>query len=135
MSHVICHMSFVTCHMSCVTFHMSCVTCHFFYFFFFGQSGEAFWWRVCYQRGLPCLVKSPDQYSELVNHYHDQKLHEDMSSGVFLSAVSGALLGSSITTGGSLTAVAHQQFSYVVHYCTTTVAQQQQQYSNVEAVQ
>ena len=21
-----------------------------------GQSGEACWWRVCYQRGLPCLV-------------------------------------------------------------------------------
>ena len=23
---------------------------------FFGQSCEAYWWRVCYQRGLPCLV-------------------------------------------------------------------------------
>ena len=23
---------------------------------FFGQSGEASWWRVCYQRGLPRLV-------------------------------------------------------------------------------
>ena len=21
-----------------------------------GQSGEASWWRACYQRGLPCLV-------------------------------------------------------------------------------
>ena len=34
---------------------MSHVTCHFF-LFFFGQSGEAYWWRVCYQRGLPRLV-------------------------------------------------------------------------------
>ena len=33
--------------------HMSRVTCH---IFFFGQSGEAYWWRVCYQRGLPRLV-------------------------------------------------------------------------------
>ena len=24
--------------------------------FFSGQSGEASWWRACYQRGLPCLV-------------------------------------------------------------------------------
>ena len=39
------------CHMSHVTFHMSHVA-----FFFFGQSGEAYRWRVCYQRGLPRLV-------------------------------------------------------------------------------
>ena len=36
------------------------MTCHmlflFIYLFFFGQSGEAYWWRVCYQRGLPRLV-------------------------------------------------------------------------------
>ena len=54
MSHVMCHVSHVTCH-------VSCVTCHnffylFFYFFIFGQSGEAYRWRVCYQRGLPRLV-------------------------------------------------------------------------------
>ena len=40
-----CHMSRVTCHMS-----------QFFFYFFFGQSGEAYRWRVCYQRGLPRLV-------------------------------------------------------------------------------
>ena len=34
MSHVICHMSY----------------------FFFGPSGEAYLWRVCYQQGLPRLV-------------------------------------------------------------------------------
>ena len=64
MSHVTCHISCVMCHVSCVTFHvsrvichMSHVTCHIFYFiFFFGQSGEAYRWRVCYQRGLPRLV-------------------------------------------------------------------------------
>ena len=27
-----------------------------FFSFFFGQSGEAYRWRVCYQRGLPRLV-------------------------------------------------------------------------------
>ena len=44
-------MSGVTCHMSRVTSHMSHVT----FFIFFGQSCEAFWWRVCYQWGLPRL--------------------------------------------------------------------------------
>ena len=73
---VTCHISRVTCHMSCVTYHLShitCplspVTCHvsyvmchmlqyflFFFSYFFGQSGEASRWRVCYQRGLPRLV-------------------------------------------------------------------------------
>ena len=50
MSHVMCH---VSRHMSHVTCHMSHVT---FFFFFLGQSGEAYRWRVCYQQGLPCLV-------------------------------------------------------------------------------
>ena len=50
MSCVRCHVSHVICHMSGVTCHMS----HLF-LFFFGQSGEAYWWRVCYQRGLPYL--------------------------------------------------------------------------------
>ena len=48
-------MSRVTCHVSHVTCHMSRVTCHNF-LFFFGKSGEAYRWRVCYQRGLPRLV-------------------------------------------------------------------------------
>ena len=39
--------------MSCVTCHVSHVKCH---IFLGGQSGEAYWWRVCYQRGLPRLV-------------------------------------------------------------------------------
>ena len=63
MSRVTCHVSCVKCHMSHVTCHMSCVTCHmslfsssFFTSFFFGKSGEAYRWRVCYQRGLPRLV-------------------------------------------------------------------------------
>ena len=54
-----CHVSCVMCHMSRVMCHMSQVTCHmsfFYFYFFFGQSGEAYWWRVCYQRGLPRLV-------------------------------------------------------------------------------
>ena len=55
MSCVMCNVSCVTCNVSRVTCHVSNVTCHFF-FFFFGQSGEAYRWRVCYQRGLPRLV-------------------------------------------------------------------------------
>ena len=54
-SHVRCHVSCVRCHVSRVRCHMSGVTCHSF-FFFFGQIVEASRWRVCYQRGLPCLV-------------------------------------------------------------------------------
>ena len=49
-----CHMSRVRCHMSCVRCRMSCVTCNIF--IFFGQSGEAYRWRVCYHRGLPRLI-------------------------------------------------------------------------------
>ena len=48
MSLVMCHVSRVTCHVSHVMF--------LFFLFFFGQSGEAYRWRVCYQRGLPRLV-------------------------------------------------------------------------------
>ena len=46
MSHVTCHVSRFMCHMSHV----------FFLFCFFGQTGEAYWWTVCYQQGLPRLV-------------------------------------------------------------------------------
>ena len=42
------HVSYVTCEVPCVTFY--------FIFYFFGQSGGAMWWRVCYQQGLPHLV-------------------------------------------------------------------------------
>ena len=46
------------CRLSCVTRLVSHVTCHmsFFLFFFCGQRFEVYWWRVCYQRGLPRLV-------------------------------------------------------------------------------
>ena len=37
-----------------VTCRVSHVTCN---FFFFLQCCEAYWWRVCYQRGLPRLVE------------------------------------------------------------------------------
>ena len=53
-----CHMSRVMCPVSHVMCHVLHVLCHvsFFLFFFFRQSGEAYQWRVCYQRGLPRLV-------------------------------------------------------------------------------
>ena len=64
------HMSGVRCHMSSVTCHMSGVMarCHELFFFFFGQSGEASRWRVCYQQGLPrhaiCHILYTDTISE-----------------------------------------------------------------------
>ena len=45
-------MSCVTCHVSHITCHMS-LNCFFSSTFFFGQRGEASWWRVCYQRANP----------------------------------------------------------------------------------
>ena len=51
MSRVICHMSGLMCHMSRVTYHT-------FFLSFFVQSGEAYLWRVSYQRGLRRLVCS-----------------------------------------------------------------------------
>ena len=59
LSPVICHVSCVMCQVSPVTCHVSHVTCnitHFVFFLSFLQSGEAIRWRVCYQRGTPCLV-------------------------------------------------------------------------------
>ena len=63
---VTCHVSRVTCHASHVPCHMSRVTCHMLHFFL-GQSGEGYRWRVCYQRGLHCLVfaKIPLNYLKL----------------------------------------------------------------------
>ena len=52
-----CHVSHVLCHVSRVTCHMSN------FFSFFGQGGEAYRWRVGYQRGLPCLVVSRTEVS------------------------------------------------------------------------
>ena len=60
-----CHMSHVTCHMSRVTCHVSCVTCHMSHFF---SSLEVYWWRVCYQRGLPRLVFLPWPFFSLFWH-------------------------------------------------------------------
>ena len=57
MSHVTCHVSrHVSRQMSHVTCHVSHITI--IIIFFFAQSGEAYRWRVCYQRGLPRLVSS-----------------------------------------------------------------------------
>ena len=50
-----CHVSFVRCQVSGV----SCQVTHLFKKKKkLGQSGEASWWKVCYQRYQPCLVFS-----------------------------------------------------------------------------
>ena len=46
-----CQVSRVTCHVSRVTCQVSYVRCHLSKW----KSGEGSWWRVSYQRGLPCL--------------------------------------------------------------------------------
>ena len=58
------HVLHVTCHMSGVRCQESGVRCqvyiyvYIYIFFFVGQSIEASRGRICYQRGLPCLVFS-----------------------------------------------------------------------------
>ena len=67
MACVTCHVSHVTCHVSHVMCHMSQLFNLIFFFFFLGQSGEAYQWRVCYQRGLPRLVLSDKIGKNLIN--------------------------------------------------------------------
>ena len=58
MCHVTCKVLHILCQMSCVKRHMSKIMCHnffvcciyIFFYFFYGQRGEASQWRVCYQR-------------------------------------------------------------------------------------
>ena len=73
MSHVTCHMSHVTYHVSGVACQVSCVK-FLFYFFFLGQSGEASWWRVCYQRGLFRLVSRQRQRHIVLFLFDPEKL-------------------------------------------------------------
>ena len=50
-------MSGITCQVSGVTCNVSCFMCQvYLIYYFFLQRGEASPCRVCYQRGLPCLV-------------------------------------------------------------------------------
>ena len=70
MSHVTRHMSHIMCHVSCVTCHASHV---FFFFSFFGQSGEAYRLRVCYKRGLPRPVVEKHGYTGSVNNLRSLK--------------------------------------------------------------
>ena len=52
----------VTCHVSCVMCQVSCLKCH-MYFFFMDKFPGASRWSVCYQRGLPRLVKHSLTYN------------------------------------------------------------------------
>ena len=50
LSHFMCHVSRFTCHMSCITTTTKNQKN--------GPSGEAIWWRVCYQLGYPVEFSS-----------------------------------------------------------------------------
>ena len=47
-----------TCHITRVIYHVSCVKCNFFFLLLFpDKDGEAYRWRVCYQRAyIPRLA-------------------------------------------------------------------------------
>ena len=75
-AHTKCHMSHFTCHISHVTCHVSHVTCIFLFLLFFWQSAVTSGVRVCYQRGLPCLVKlHPDDDDKFISTYGKYELH------------------------------------------------------------
>ena len=50
--HVTFHISHAMCHMACVKCHVLHVMCNMSTFFFFGQSGKDYLWRVSYQQAL-----------------------------------------------------------------------------------
>ena len=87
--HTMYYVSCVKCQVPGVTCHLSPVTSHMFFFIKktkkqhyiypsekIGQSGGASRWRLCYQRGLPCLVL--DSISENVLTF-DDTLRFDLS--------------------------------------------------------
>ena len=69
MSHVICHVSHVMSNVSCV----KCRKKIYIYVHFSWQSVGAYRWRVCYQRGLPCLVFYGNNSNS--TFIHTKKLH------------------------------------------------------------
>ena len=82
-SGVWCNVSGVTYHVSGVTGHMSYVICHMSLFCV--QSIEASQWRVCYQRGVPCLFfwhlgQLPSQWHVLYFTHKSKKLHNSKTS-------------------------------------------------------
>ena len=85
MSHVTCHVSPVTFHMSRVTCHMSLVTCN----FFFLPIGESYRWRVCFQRGLLCLVFINSSLHELSYFVKGEAVLKCAVVGVFLHDILG----------------------------------------------
>ena len=78
MSHFMCHVSCVMYYVSCIMCQVSSVTCHMsgvIFSLFFGQSGEARWWRVCYQEGLPRRVHNVNQQTLNLYYLLFIKLH------------------------------------------------------------
>ena len=89
MSHVMCHVSHVTFYVSHVKCHVSHVMCYMSIIIFFLQSDEAYWWRVCYQRGLPRLVVMESSFDE-------QKKEEEIGNKTIKSFIISILSLASI---------------------------------------
>ena len=61
-----------------------------FFLFLFLQIGGASWWRVCYQRGLPRLVKLASTMVKIFVELGTLVLHSE-SSGLEKDGMTGAL--------------------------------------------
>ena len=112
MSRVIRPMSHVMCHMSHVTCHVSCVTCH----FFFGQSGEAYRWWVCYQRSLPRLAYCDSRVSfySPFSGIHKDNIHDEHLTALKVYRV--AALVADLLCWNSTTRQNPQIFIYLTSY-------------------
>ena len=100
-----CQVSRVMCDMSPVTCHLSQATCQKKNYLFYlkkiyiyihildkiGHSGGASQWRVCYQRGLPCLVilllLKQSKAINLTGFLINPKLHTQKVSNICLRVV------------------------------------------------
>ena len=88
----------VTCHVSRVKCQVSGVTCIFSFFsLFFGQSGGASWWMVCYQPGLPRLVQQRYIYLFYPSHISREYLFQSTVVSIYRLTKSGFLTLSKCT--------------------------------------
>ena len=90
----------VTGQMSCVMCCMSCanVTKKLYIFLFLQQIGGASRWRVCYQRGLPCLVSLESRDLSLVAIDNSRYWPRECEVTVFISLPQVKRFGSCVKT-------------------------------------